>query len=158
MPSARAVIGAAAAGAVGEYFLDPQNGRRRRHVARDKALAWVRRPTRRAVAETERRASYYAGKAEGLVHWAKTGGEERDPSRLNDAALKAKIESVVFRPADFPKGSININVENRAVYLRGEVPDERMIERLVNEIEAIDGVGEVHSLLHEPGASASHKV
>jgi hypothetical protein len=158
MPSTRAILGAATAGAVGEYFLDPQNGKRRRHVARDKVLAWIRRPARKVTAEAQRRASDLAGKAQGLAHQAATGGEQRDPSRLNDPALKAKIESIVFRPAEIPKGSIDVNVENRVVYLRGEAPDEETIERLVREVEAIDGVAEVHSLLHEPQATASRKL
>jgi osmotically-inducible protein OsmY len=158
MPSTRAVLGAATVGAVGEYFLDPQNGKRRRHVARDKAVSWVRRPARKAVAEAERKASYVAGKAQGVAHWATTGGDQRDPARLNDPALKAKVESIVFRPAEMPKGSIDVNVENRVVYLRGEAPNEETIERLVREIEAIDGVAEVRSLLHEPQATAPHKL
>jgi osmotically-inducible protein OsmY len=158
MPSTRTVVGAAAAGAVGEYFLDPQNGKRRRHVARDKAFAWVRRPARKAAAEAERRASYFAGKARGVAHQATVGGDERDPSRLNDPALKAKVESIVFRPAEAPKGSIDVNVENRVVYLRGEAPDEETIERLVREVEAVDGVAEVRSLLHVPEATASRKL
>jgi osmotically-inducible protein OsmY len=155
MPSSRAVLGAATVGAVGEYFLDPQNGRRRRHVARDKALSWIRRARRKAAGLVQRAASEVAGKARHIAH--DLSGEERDPSRLNDPALQAKVESIVFRSPDVPKGSINVNVENRAVYLRGQVPNERMIERLVHQIEAINGVAEVHTLLHEPGATAPMK-
>jgi osmotically-inducible protein OsmY len=158
MPSTRALVGAATVGAVGEYLLDPQNGKRRRHVARDKAVAWIRRPARKAAAEAERRASYVAGKAQGVAHRATVGGDERDPSRLNDPALKAKVESIAFRPAEIPKGSIDVNVENRVVFLRGEVADEETIARLVREVEAIDGVAEVRSLLHEPEATASRKL
>jgi hypothetical protein len=156
MPSSRAVIGAAAVGAAGEYFLDPDNGKRRRHIARDKALAWIRRSSRKAVAEAERAAEYASGKAQGIAH--DLGAEPgRDPSLLNDPALKAKVESVVFRSPEVPKGSVDVNVENRVVYLRGEVPDQGMIERLVHEVEAIEGVAEVHTLLHEPGATAPMK-
>jgi hypothetical protein len=45
-PKAGARAGAVAgvaAGAAGAYFLDPQNGSRRRHIAFDKAKAWLRR-------------------------------------------------------------------------------------------------------------------
>jgi hypothetical protein len=41
------VLGAAAAGAVAAFFLDPVNGKRRRSVARDKALSAVRGVQRR---------------------------------------------------------------------------------------------------------------
>jgi osmotically-inducible protein OsmY len=156
MPSIRTVVGAAAVGAVGEYFLDPHHGRRRRHVARDKALSWIHRTRRKAARVVQRAASEVAGKAQRISH--ELNGEGRDPSRFNDPALKAKVESIVFRPADVPKGSINVNVENRVVYLRGQVPNERMIERLVHEIEAIEGVREVHTLLHEPRATPSMKL
>jgi hypothetical protein len=157
MPSTRAVLGAATIGAVGEYFLDPQNGKRRRHIARDKALAWIRRPARTAAAETGRRASYFAGKAQGVAHGVSGEGGQRDPSLLNDPALKAKVESVVFRPAEIPKGSIDVNVENRVVYLRGEVKQPEMISRLVSEVGSVEGVEAVHSLLHTPGTPAPMK-
>ena len=156
MPSIRTVVGAAAAGAVGEYFLDPHQGRRRRHLARDKALSWIHRTRRPAARGVHRVVSEAAGWVERISH--ELTGEHRDPSRFNDPALKAKVESIVFRPADVPKGSINVNVDNRVVYLRGQVPSERMAERLVHEIETIEGVREVHTLLHEPGATPSMKL
>jgi osmotically-inducible protein OsmY len=156
MASSRAVLGAVTGGAVGQYFLDPQNGKRRRHIARDKARAWIRRPIRKAVAKTERRASYVSGKAHGVVHQMTSDGDFRDPSRLNGPALQAKVESVVFRPAEIPKGAININVEDGVVYLRGEVEPE-MINRLVSAIESVEGVAGVRSLLHAPGAPAPMK-
>ena len=151
------MIGGATVGAVGEYFLDPDNGARRRNLVRDKALAWIRGPFQTVAAEAERKASYVAGKAQGVIHKVKVGGDERDASRLNDPALQAKVESVVFRLAEIPKGSINVNVEDRVVYLRGEVEQLEMINRLIGEVEKVEGVEEVRSLLHTPGTSAPMK-
>jgi osmotically-inducible protein OsmY len=36
-----------------------------------------------------------------------------------------KVESIVFRKHDVPKGQININAENGVVYLRGQVDRPR---------------------------------
>lgn len=153
-----AIPAAAALGAAGEYFADPVDGKRRRHVARDKIAASFRRPARKAVAETERTARYAEGVAHGIQHRV---GIDRagshDPSLLNDPGLEAKVESEIFRSPDAPKGAVSINVENRVVYLRGEVASQAEIERLVNSVKAVDGVGEVRSLLHVPGEPAPMK-
>lgn len=63
-------ISALGAGAAGAYFFDSHSGRRRRHVLRDRAVAAVRRPAKRAAAETRRKASYAAGVMEGTAHGA----------------------------------------------------------------------------------------
>jgi osmotically-inducible protein OsmY len=145
------VAGAIAAGAAGAYFLDPDNGKRRRHIARDRALALIRKPARTAVREAERRASYAQGVVKGAVHDATTYGGDRDASRLNDPALAAKVESEVFRDPDSPKGAVSINVEGGVVYLRGELGSREDIEGLVAATKQVDGVGEVRSMLHLPG-------
>lgn len=151
------VLAASVAGAAGEYFLDPDNGKRRRHIARDRALATIRRPAKAAVREAARKASYAEGVAKGVVHEATTSGDARDPARLNDPALARKVESEAFRGRDAPKGEVNVNVESGIVYLRGELDSREEIERLIAATKAIDGVGEVRSLLHLPGEEPPSK-
>jgi osmotically-inducible protein OsmY len=123
--SKKAVGAAGAAGLAAGYFLDPDSGRRRRHVARDRALAVIRRNAERAREEKERPAP-------------------------NDQDLAERVKTQIFRPADAPKGSVNVNVERGIVYLRGEVerPDE--IKKLVEGAGAVDGVAGVENLLHTP--------
>jgi hypothetical protein len=133
------------AGAASEYLLDPEQGKRRRHQLRDQTLAKLRRGSR----EAERLAYDVAHRAQGAVAEATPSG--RDPSELNDPALAAKVESELFRPADTPKGSINLNVEHGVVYLRGEVESREQLESLLTRARAVDGVKEVESLLHLPG-------
>jgi osmotically-inducible protein OsmY len=60
------------------------------------------------------------------------------------------VKSEIFQPADAPKDSVNISVENGVVYLRGQVkrPDE--IKKLVKEAESVDGVRGVENLLQTP--------
>jgi osmotically-inducible protein OsmY len=117
----KAVGAAGAAGLAAGYFLDPDSGKRRRHVARDRALGLVRR-----------------------------GARKRAPEKPapNDQALAERVKSEIFQPAEAPKDSVNVNVENGVVYLRGKVkrPDE--IKKLVKEAESVDGVRGVESLLH----------
>jgi osmotically-inducible protein OsmY len=129
-------------GATIMYFLDPHAGRRRRHVARDRMLKQFRRKGRQA----SKRARYAAGVAEGRVHEATSGGQPRP--RPDDITLARKVESEIFREADAPKGSINVNAEEGVVYLRGYTDSQEWIDRLIADTRAVEGVREVRSLLH----------
>jgi osmotically-inducible protein OsmY len=141
--SKKTVAGAGVAGAAGAYFLDPNEGKRRRHIVRDRAKALFRKGSERAHRETEYRKSQAEGKVEALK--SKTRPEK---PAFNDQDLADRVKSEIFRPADAPKGSVNVNVERGIVYLRGEVerPDE--IKKLVKQAGSIDGVKGVESLLH----------
>ncbi len=119
-PDAWQLLAAFAAGAALMYLLDPDLGNRRRKMTMQ-----------------------MAGRREALLHAGHNTGEP-----LDDATLAHKVESILFRDPDVPKGSINVNAEHGVVVLRGEVrtPDDiRDIERRVSHIE---GVNEVRNLLH----------
>jgi osmotically-inducible protein OsmY len=73
---------------------------------------------------------------------------------LNDAALAMKVESELFRDLDVPKGSMNVNVEQGVVVLRGEVGDATTREQLERAAREIAGVWAVDNLLHLPGEPA----
>jgi osmotically-inducible protein OsmY len=141
-PISKAKAGAAfavgaATGAGTAYLLDPQNGPRRRHVARDKAL----KLGRRGVREASRKSRYAAGVAKGAA--AEAAGAGEGPADLNDPALARKVESEIFRDADAPKGSVNVNVVDGIVELRGHVDDPdwaRRLEEQAREIEGVRGV------------------
>ena len=62
-PPVTGVAAGAAAGAAGAYFLDPQNGKRRRHVARDKAMSLLHHTGEEAPAKDSEAASVHAGTA-----------------------------------------------------------------------------------------------
>jgi osmotically-inducible protein OsmY len=143
--SAKAVGAAGTVGLAAGYFLDPESGRRRRHEARDRALALIRRGADR----TRRQAEYRGGQVEGKIEAAKKrmGTEESPP---NDQDLTERVKSQIFRPADAPKGSVNVNVEHGIVYLRGEVKQSDEIRKLVEQAGAVDGVAGVENLLHTP--------
>jgi osmotically-inducible protein OsmY len=143
--STKAVGAAGAAGLAAGYFLDPDSGKRRRHIARDRTLGLIRRGT----ARTRREAEYRAGQVEGKVEAAKSKAAPEKPAP-NDQALAERVKSEIFQPADAPKGAVNVNVEQGVVYLRGEVKRPEQIRKLVEEAGQIDGVRGVENLLHTP--------
>src|SRR5437870_3816403 len=113
------------AGAAAAWFLDPDNGNRRRSMAADKAGKYARGGGQQAAGAAE----YVAGVAKGAAQEA-TPGNGDAAERLNDPALARKVESEIFRDQDAPKGDVVVNVENGVVHLRGQLDDEEAIERL----------------------------
>jgi hypothetical protein len=128
---------------VGRLF-DPISGRRRRAALRDRTAALFRRGGRRAGRFGRYVASYARGMTRRATH-AHEGAKE-----LDDATLADKIRTEIFRPADVPKGQINVNVQEGLVQLRGEVPHE-LVHDLEAQVRRIEGVREVENLLHPPG-------
>ena len=141
--SKKAVGAAGAVGLAAGYFLDPESGKRRRNVARDRALAVIRR----GAARTKREARFREHQAEGKLQAASQSGGEKPAA--NDQALADRVKSEIFQPADAPKESVNVNVERGVVYLRGEVEQDQ-IRKLVEQAGAVDGVAGVENLLHTP--------
>ena len=80
-----------------------------------------------------------------------------EPKDFDDVTLARKVETEIFRPEDAPKGSVNVNVENGVVYLRGEVERPELIDDLVGRARSVQGVREVENLLHLPGTPAPTK-
>ena len=133
-----------ALGALLAYFFDPQNGRRRRHVTLDRF-----RSGRRQAGRVGRGV---AAEAYGLSQKVQHLREE--PKDFDDATLAQKVETEIFRPADVPKGRINVNVQNGIVQLRGEVDRPELIDELVDRTRDVQGVRDVENLLHLPGTEA----
>jgi hypothetical protein len=130
-----------AIGIVWGRLFDPISGRRRRAMIRDRTRAFFRRGGRKA----DRFGSHARGFAKRATHL------REKPKEYDDATLADKIKSQIFRPADVPKGQININVQNGLVQLRGEVPQPELIDDLEAQVRRIHGVRDVENLLHTPG-------
>jgi osmotically-inducible protein OsmY len=128
------------------YFADSQNGRRRRHVTRDRALSLARHGARRG----RKLVHHVSSDAKGYVERAKHARGSAE--ELDDATLVDKVESIVFRDRDVPKGQININAENGVVFLRGEVDSPELVTALEERVAKVRGVRGVKNLLN---ASAS---
>lgn len=131
--------------AVAAYFLDPNQGRRRRNTTRDRVLGYFRREVRK----TERAARYGSSYAHGMVARAEHAVRgEQAPG--DDRTLAHKVETVLFRPADAPKGHVNIDAVDGIVTLRGQVERVEQIRELEDKARAINGVRDVQNLLHTP--------
>ena len=140
----------AAAGFAAAWFLDPNDGTRRRNVLRDKTIKYARRGKETAV----RKADYATGQVKGAASAATPSSRPPAEERLNDPALARKVESEIFRGEDIPKGDISVNAEYGVIYLRGEVPSRELIEELTTRAAGVDGVREVQNLTHLPGEPA----
>jgi osmotically-inducible protein OsmY len=141
----------ALAGAIGAalaYFFDPDNGRRRRKIAVDKAGKLARKAGQQAQGA--------AAQAQGLKEKATHLSEQEKP-QPDDVTLARKVESEIFRDADVPKGQINVNVEDGVVYLRGELEQPDLIDDLEAQARKVQGVLGVENLLHAPGQEAPAK-
>ena len=98
----------------------------------------------------------FAGRSRRMVVGKFRGLAERvlQPKHYDDATLKDKVESELFRDEHEVKGSISVNAQEGVVQLRGEVPSQDLIDALVERTDKIQGVREVESLLHTPGTEA----
>jgi osmotically-inducible protein OsmY len=144
----------AAIGAAAAWFLDPNEGTRRRNVTRDRSLKFARQGKE----EATKKASYATNTVKGTATTVAPGtGPEPAAERLNDPALQAKVESEIFRSEDAPKDKVSVNVEDGVVYLRGELDDPSAIDSLREAASKVDGVRGVENLLHGPGEPAPTK-
>jgi osmotically-inducible protein OsmY len=117
------------------------------------AIAWLSKNQETAKRYVDR----YAGQAKGMAGSVPGVGREPAEQRLNDPALAAKVESEVFRDQQIPKDKLSVNVENGAVYFRGEVPDQDTMDELVARARKVDGVKDVENLTHLPSEAAPTK-
>jgi osmotically-inducible protein OsmY len=145
--AAAVALPAAALGAAAAYFLDPELGRRRRHVGRDRMARALRRRARRF----ERQARYEAGKAVGLAHRLTSHPE---PFEYDDVSLVRRVETGLFRDRSLPKGSISINADRGIVVLRGQLESATDIAEIEQRVRDMPGVRGVENLLHLAGTPA----
>lgn len=139
------ILIATAAGATAAYFLDPQNGKRRRHVARD----WLAARFRKAGRTAGRAGRGIGARSFGAWQSFRHQGESQPE---NDATLAHKVESEVFRGLDVPSGHININAEEGVVVLRGMVEQPDQIVEIERRVREVHGVRGVENLLHVNGS------
>ena len=143
----RLAIGAAVSAALA-FFLDPNSGARRRNVTRDRVLALFRRGGRKTAQAGRAVTAEAYGVTKKVIH------RKEEPKDYDDATLARKVETEIFRDADAPKGTVDVNVQEGVVQLRGEVERPELIEELVEKARNVQGVRAVENLLHVPGTEA----
>jgi BON domain len=129
-------------GAVTAYFLDPPNGKRRRHVLRDRLWRLVRRTGRLL----SRKAKYEAGRAQGLVAEARTTIAPSDVA-TDDTTVKQRILSDALRDVPVSTKKVEVDVRDGVATLRGEVPTQTLVDELVKRVRNVPGVRDVQPSL-----------
>ena len=141
------VIGTAL-GALLAYFFDPQNGNRRRKLAVDRTAGFFRQRGR----ESARAGRAVAAEAYGVSQ--KVQHRKEETKDFDDATLANKVRSEALRGDEAPAETVNVNVQNGVVQLRGEVERRELIDELVDRVRNVQGVRDVENLLHLPGTEA----
>lgn len=145
------VLGAAAAFAAGAllmYLFDPNTGRRRRALARDRGAAMGNNAAHLVQGKARRAADQVRG----------TLARARDrlsTEPLDDELLHDRIRSKLGRLVDHP-ASVEVHVHDGRVQLKGEVLDEEL-HHLIATLSSMRGVRNLESLLrtssHAPSPS-----
>jgi hyperosmotically inducible periplasmic protein len=149
------VFGGAIAGAAAMFILDPQNGRRRRSLVRDKAIRLRNVIDRTVTDELPKRVNYMSGFVEGAKHRAQETLEGTDKRPENEHVLVDRVLSSVFRDPDLPKGQVNVDAAGTTVYLRGSLDDDSLVQEIEHRVRAVEGVDDVVNLINHPDADPS---
>lgn len=130
------LLAAAAGAAATMYYFDPDMGRRRRAMLRQR-LVGVSNDAQGALAG---RAKYAAGKIDGLLATHSLGGETRTQPQ-SDAQLRDRVRSRLGRLVSHP-GGIEVQVEDGAVRLSGNVLSGEL-DGLLTQVRDMAGVKRV---------------
>lgn len=131
------------AGAVGAalgYFLDPELGRSRRERLQAQLGSTLQRGRR----EVQRVAGRAPDRARRLTP------ELDPPPAADDLTVLSRVESVLLEMPGFPRDSIELEVADGRLVLRGEVPSAQRAEEIAAAATRIPGVASVENQLRQP--------
>jgi hypothetical protein len=132
------LIASAGVGATFMYLLDPERGRRRRALLRDKLVS----ATRKAPRAIEVTARDLANRAQGLVAEAAAKiTRDETPDEKIVARVRSELGKVVSHP-----GAIEVTAEDGSVRLTGHVLADE-VDDLLAAVSAVPGVREVGNRL-----------
>lgn len=135
------IAGALAAGAFATFFLDPEQGRRRRAIARDRLSSGLRR----AADSSQALAHGLRNRTGGLVAGAR---RRLSPVPVSDDVLAERVRARMGHIVSH--SSIDVQAVQGEVTLRGPVLDTE-IEGLLRAVRAVPGVhGVVNQLEPHP--------
>ncbi|MGH2586452.1 MAG: BON domain-containing protein [Dehalococcoidia bacterium] len=134
------------------YLFDPDRGRRRRAMARDRLIGMRNRNARRLRRMGRRTGAEAYAVRQRMAHIRPEGKPPPD-----DITLAHTVESELYRDPHVPKGRINISAERGVVVLRGQVEQPEQIKEIERKVRKVHHVHEVENLLHLPGTPAPNK-
>lgn len=133
------IVTAFAAGAALMFYLDPNQGRRRRALVRDKSLSLSHDMRDYA----GRKRTHLGNRMKGLAARAGFAGQQRDG--IDDAQLRDEIVQKAALLLSNPM-AVEIDVEDGVVHLSGRVPAGES-DVLLEKIAAMRGVQEIDDQL-----------
>jgi uncharacterized membrane protein len=145
MKSLTGIVAAVAAGALAAHFLDPQQGRRRRAVLRDKVMSRLGELDEAGRVIAQDLHNRTQGTLVDLGH--RVGAEE-----VTDEVLVERVRAKLGRVVSHP-GAIEVAARQGVVTLRGPVL-KREVKRLMQAVWAVPGVHGVEDRLEahqQPG-------
>ncbi|MGN6170003.1 MAG: BON domain-containing protein [Solirubrobacteraceae bacterium] len=83
----------------------------------------------------------------GMVQEARHLGRKPKPG-MDDVTLARKVETEIFRGRGAPKATVDVNVVDGVVWLRGEVKRPEQVRRLEQKARSVPEVRGVENLLH----------
>lgn len=147
MARIRTLLIAGVVGAAAVYFLDPDLGGARRARLLEDIDAGIREGRR----GLERAVSQLRDQTRGAVAELDTAAPWDD----DDLTVLSRVESVLYSIPGFPRGSIEAEVVDARLVLRGEVASAEQERDIVEIARHVRGVAEVESLLRVAGAQAA---
>jgi uncharacterized protein YjbJ (UPF0337 family) len=130
-------------GAVVEYFLDPQLGRRRRALAGDRA-SHLRAVLPRHARGVVRKVS---GRLKGVRYSLRGVVDGHGAEALDDVALKHRVESELGTDSDLRMPGVNFDAVDGIVRIRGQASDARTAQEIVERTAQVSAVPAVVSLM-----------
>jgi len=140
MPRIMSIALAAAAASALTYLFDPDRGGSRRARLADQARSRARRAADRTRAKTE----YQKGVMKGVAH--DLTEPFRSSSEYDDDTLLQKVRSEALGHMD-EKRDIEVDIRNGHVTVKGTVEGEESHRRVLDRINAVDGVSAIEDRL-----------
>jgi BON domain len=126
------------AGAGAAFFFDPDAGKRRRHLARDRSLKALRRLQRLAV----KKVKLVGGHTRGVVAIGRRAVTSQAVA-VDDETVAQRIRSDALRDVRLSTKNVDVRVEDGFATLRGSVDSIDDADRLVSRVRKVPGVRDV---------------
>lgn len=135
------LLGGVGLGAGLMYLLDPEGGRRRRAVARDKTVHGLK-VSGRALRKTS---VDVGNRTKGLVAKAGSGLRKDDTDAADDQIVSARVRSKLGHYLSHPS-AVQVEAEDGRIVLSGQVLASEL-DTLLSKVQKVKGVHEVESRL-----------
>lgn len=124
------------------YLFDPYKGKRRRTVARERAMKFLRRTARLG----QKKARFTGGRLQGLVARARSRVWHRGVA-VDDRTVEQRIRSAAFRDVGLSASEVEVEVERGVATLRGTAGSRSLADDLVTRVEKVPGVRDVAAMI-----------